>query len=321
MRAVIVGLAICGLATAAHADRTERADQLFKKGKKLLADKKYAEACTAFEQSDRLDPGIGAKLNVAKCYQEWGKVATAWRWYSDAERMATGSNDERLQKIRALIAELDPSVPRLIVHLPADAVTDHLVVKLDGTELELATLGSEQRLDPGPHHVDTVIDGAKQTKMIPLERGTTEITLEVPVKTRPRGARAAAGGAAVVDDDPGRTRRLFGLGAAGAGTAAIGIAMIVTLRARGDYNHALSAHCSGARDMCDEIGQIDTRSARHRANISTGVTIFGAAAVAGGLYLYFTAPRGKGAERNEIALRLTPVVSGDGAGLVLGGGF
>src|SRR5512146_2492369 len=38
---------------AAHADR---ADQLFKNGKKLLAEKKYAEACTAFEDSDRLEP-------------------------------------------------------------------------------------------------------------------------------------------------------------------------------------------------------------------------------------------------------------------------
>ena len=60
--AALAALALCGLAAAAHADR---ADQLFKKGKKLLAEKKYAEACGAFEQSDRIDPEIGAKLNVA----------------------------------------------------------------------------------------------------------------------------------------------------------------------------------------------------------------------------------------------------------------
>ena len=72
---------IAVLACAQPALAETKADTLFKKGKKLLAEKRYAEACTAFEDSDRLDPGIGAKLNVAKCYQEWGRLATAWRWF------------------------------------------------------------------------------------------------------------------------------------------------------------------------------------------------------------------------------------------------
>src|SRR5262245_29900468 len=98
--AAVLVAAGSGVATAAPADRAE---QLFKKGKKLLSEKKYGEACNAFEQSDQLDPGIGTKLNVARCYQEWGKLATAWRWYSDAEKMATEAKDERASKIHALI--------------------------------------------------------------------------------------------------------------------------------------------------------------------------------------------------------------------------
>ena len=315
MRPVVIGLVLCGLAAAAHADR---ADQLFKKGKKLLAEKKYAEACTAFEQSDKLDPGIGAKLNVARCYQEWGKLATAWRWYTDAEHMAAASHDDRADKIHAIVAALDPDVPRLTVNLPPGAATDHLVVKLDGLALELAALGLERRVDPGAHEVEAFVDGARRSRTVPLERGgSAEITLEVPVRPRQR----VSPGAPEADAAPVRTRRLVGLGTSGAGVVAIGIAGIVTLRARGDYKHALDVHCNGRTDMCDEIGQAAAHSARRRANISTGVTIAGLGAIAGGVYLYLTANRAASAASSEHALYLAPVASGDGTGVVLGGAF
>ena len=313
--AIAVAIGLGCLAAPAHADR---ADQLFKKGKKLLGEKKYAEACRAFEQSDQLDPSIGAKLNVARCFQEWGKLATAWRWYTDAETMAAGAKDDRAPKIRELLADLDRHVPRLIVSLPADAATDHLVVRLDGAELELTSLGSEQRVDPGRHRIETVIDGAKQGRSVDLERGgSAEVTLDVPVRP-PQSVKPVttrAGG----DDDPVRTRRLLGLGTGGGGVLLIGIAGIVTLRARGDYQHALSAHCSDNKDMCDEIGQTATHSARRRANISTGLTIAGLAAVGAGLYLYFTARRAEAPETGH-AMYVAPSL-GDATGVVVGGAF
>lgn len=320
--AVTSAVAIVCLAATAHADQAE---QLFQKGKKLLAEKKYREACAAFEQSDRLDPGIGAKVNVARCYQAWGRLATAWRWYHDAEQMAITTKDDRVEKIRTLIAELDPAVPRLTVSLPADAVSDGLVVKLDDVELAPSALGSEQRVDPGPHRIEAIVNGATQIKTVALERrGSAEITLDVPVRTRPR-VTPAAPGVADGDPGPGHQRRLIGLGTAGGGVALVGIAGIVTLRARGDYHHALDAHCSGDKDMCDDIGQAATRSARRRANISTGLTVGGLAAVAGGLYLYFTA-RGEQAESASHALHpghalyVAPVI-GEGTGVALGGAF
>src|SRR5262245_29991146 len=85
MRALICLVALTGVA---FADNKE-ADALFKKAKKLHAEKKYAEACPMFEDTDKMDPGIGAKLNVAKCYEDWGMLARAYKWYVDAEKMAT----------------------------------------------------------------------------------------------------------------------------------------------------------------------------------------------------------------------------------------
>ncbi|HEY6176900.1 MAG TPA: hypothetical protein VIX73_20735 [Kofleriaceae bacterium] len=220
--AVIAGVIVSGaLVTTAHADR---ADQLFKKGKKLLGEKKYAEACTAFEQSDRLDPEIGAKLNVALCYREWGKLATAWRWFTEAEQMAIKAGDDRAKRIHALIAELDPSVPRLKLSLPPDAVLDGVAVRLDGAELAPGEIGEDRRVDPGPHRIETVVNGAARSKTVAVERGGTDVVLDVPVKPRPRGAPGATGksGTTTAPDigDPAQTRRWLGLGVSGAGVVA-----------------------------------------------------------------------------------------------------
>jgi tetratricopeptide (TPR) repeat protein len=314
--AVVAGMVGLALAAPAHADR---ADQLFKKGKKLLAEKKYAEACTAFEQSDRLDPEIGAKLNVALCYREWGKLATAWRWFTEAEQMAIKAGDDRAKRIRALITELDRDVPRLKLTLPADAALDGVVIRLDGTELPAAELGEDRRVDPGPHRIETIVGGATRSKTVAVERGGTEVTLDVPVRPRPRGPVAKPATPALETSDPAQTRRWIGLGVSGAGVVAIGIAGIVTLRARSDYQHALDGYCGGVIDMCDDTGVSRTHSARHRANIATGVTIAGLAAIGGGLVLYFTA-RSEPRERIEHAFYLAPAL-GDAAGLVVGGAF
>lgn len=314
---VYVACLLGGLGGTASADR---ADQLFKKGKKLLAEKRYAEACTAFEDSDRIDPGIGAKLNVAKCYQEWGKLATAWRWFSDAEQLAKDTKDERAAKIHALAAELDASVPRLTVKAPPDARTSGVVIKLDGVAFDVSALGTERRVDPGPHQIDYLIDGARQSRTIPLERGgSSEVTLDLPQK--PRGAterepRPSAEGAG----DPGRTRRIIGIGAASVGGAAVVIAGAITFQARGDYKDALTAYCRGAKDMCDAQGVTATHAARQRANIATVLAISGAAAIAGGLLLYVTAPSAT-PHSTEHALYLAPSIGGDGNGVVFGGAF
>jgi hypothetical protein len=346
MKLVIASLLISSiigsLAAAAHADpAAAQADQLFKKGKRLLAQKKYADACAAFEQSDRLDTGIGAKLNVAKCYQEWGKVATAWRWYVDAETMATHAHDPRAKKIQELVEAVEPSVPRLTVKAPRGVDLAGVLLTLDNATLEPSALGVEQRVDPGPHEVANTVAGVRHVQVIPVERGNTaELVLELPsagrkrdaggASRRPEPARSSSAstgtatvtGTAEMDATPrgsGRARRFIGLGVAGAGVVAMGIAGLVTLGARGDYRDAIEAHCQGATDMCDDEGLTITHDASHRANIATVVTLGGLAAVATGLIVYFTAPTTPRA--SEHALYLAPSVGADGGALVIGGAF
>jgi hypothetical protein len=325
---------VAGLVTPVRAQRgADRAQQLFDKGKKLLGEKHYAEACAAFEESDKLDPGIGAKLNVARCYQEWGKLATAWRWYRDAEDAATKAKDTRARKIRAIVAEIDPTVPRLTLKLQPGASADGLVVKLDGVDLAAGVIGSEQRVDPGPHQIDTIVDGARQTKVVPVERGASaEVTLDVPRKSRSgrsggTGATvpASVGASTAIESGPTSPtparggHRVASTALIAFGGGALVFAGIVTLRARDDYNYALRSHCEGSTSLCDQTGLDVTHRARRRANLANLPAIGGLAAIAGGLYLYFTSP--KLARTGEHALYLAPQLDGEGGTLVFGGAF
>ena len=102
MKLSITVVSILALAAAAHADNKDKADALFKQGKKLMGEKRYADACEAFEKSNKLDPGIGSQLNIAKCYEEWGKIGRAFIAYQTAEKMAKDAKDSREPKIHEI---------------------------------------------------------------------------------------------------------------------------------------------------------------------------------------------------------------------------
>jgi hypothetical protein len=322
---VRLGVLIAVLACAQPALAETKADTLFKKGKKLLAEKKYAEACAAFEKVDGLDPGIGAKLNVAKCFEEWGKLAKAYRWYEDAAKMATSTSDKRAGKIKELVDALDPDVPRLTIKLPDGVDAAGIKVTLDGAPFDTSTFGKEQRVDPGPHVIDYKAGDGKKTKTVPLERGgTTEVTLEVPKrklepkvepKVEPKEPIEQPIPAAT---QPSNTRKIVGIGATGAGVIALGVSGYLALDARSKYNDALSTHCSGAKNMCDDEGIKLTADSRSRANTATVIAVVGAVFVTAGVVLWVTAPK---QESNAHALYVAPSIGRDGGGIVFGGGF
>lgn len=327
MKALLAALALLASITVALADPKSEADALFKKAKQLHADKKYSEACPMFEKSDALDPGIGAKLNVARCYQDWGMLARAYRWYSDAHAMARRDHDKRAPKIKELIDELDGDVPRLTLKLPEDADPKAAAVTVDGKPFEL---DRAQRIDPGPHEITWRTEGKQKSKTIPMERGgERELTLDMRPPAPDEDEDVVAGGGTTgggevrrdtgtATPSPGRTRRIIGLSVGAAGLVGLGVAGYLTLDARSTYKDALDTHCMGSKDTCTDEGLKITHDARSQANVATIVTIASVVAIGGGIALYLTAPK---ATQEKRALTITPVV-GDGlGGVVVRGGF
>jgi tetratricopeptide (TPR) repeat protein len=316
------------LALAPAPAAADKADALFAKGKAQLAKKQYAEACTTFEQVDALDPGIGAKLNVARCYEEWGKLVRAHKWYVDAEKMASSTGDKRAPKIKERIEKIDPDIPRLTIRVPEGADAKAAAITLDGESVSAGELGREARVEPGPHVISYRVNGEQKTKTIAIERGgAREVTLDV-------GGGGGADRTQRKDEPgdeapapPGRTRRIAAFALMGAGVVSLGVSSYLALDARGDYRSALTMYCMGAKDMCNDEGLRLTSDARGKANVGTVFAILGVAAAAGGAVLYLTTPSAGPAESRsrssaeEEALYLAPVI-GDRAGmLVLGGRY
>jgi len=340
MKALLVLVSFVAFAGTAHADKKDKADALFKEGKKLMGEKRYADACAAFEKSYKLDPGIGAQLNIAKCYEEWGSIGRAFAAYQAAEAMAKDAKDSREPKIHELVVALEPSVPHLTIKLPKDAPPD-LTVTLDSRPVE--KLGEPFVVDPGPHTVEWSVKGAKKSKAVAIERGgDSEITLEMPKpgeadKATPIGSSGITiGGTGPVDTGAGngsastgrgggpkpsmrgRNMRYGGIAMGGAGVLAIGISSYMALSARTDYKDALATYCGGMPNNCDMTGIEITHDARSTANKATVVFVIGVALVGGGAALYLLAPKGEPVEQ-QTSLYLTPAVSLDGAGIVFGG--
>lgn len=325
-------LAIAAVLVIAPASAAaDKADALFKKGKQLLAKKKYADACPTFEKVDALDPGIGAKLNVARCYQEWGKLGRAHRWYSEAEKMAKEGRDDRAVKIRELIDKIDSDVPRLTIRVSDGADAGAAEIMLDGEKLAAESIGTDLRVDPGPHEIAYVENGEKKTKTVALERGgAREVTLALPKSGVAKGGKKPEPGPGLGPEpvepggkvtSPGRGRRIAGLSLMAVGAVSLGVSGYLTFDARDTYRGALDTHCMGQKDACSDEGLQITQDARSRANLATVFAVAGAVVAAGGLVLYLTSPRSSEPENlsRNAQLYLAPSI-GAGAGLVVLGG-
>jgi hypothetical protein len=148
------------------------AEQTFLRGRELMAQRKYVAACAAFEQSQHLDPAAGTRYNLAGCYAEIGKLATAWTLYRELAR--SDKNAERRAKSAEIAAQLTSRVPKLkmILHGAPAGVN----VFMNATNVN-ALIGIETPVDFGTY---AVVAGA------PNHRGwrkTVEVRHEAEVIT------------------------------------------------------------------------------------------------------------------------------------------
>jgi hypothetical protein len=148
------------------------AEQTFLRGRELMQQKKYFAACAAFEQSQHLDPAAGTQYNLAGCYVEIGKLATAWTIYRELAR--TDKKAERREKSTELATELTPRVPKLKMILKG--APDGVNVFMNGTNVN-ALIGIEAPVDFGTY---TIVAGGPKSRGW---RQTVEVKKEGEVTT------------------------------------------------------------------------------------------------------------------------------------------
>lgn len=182
--ALLVGLGAAPARAEPSKGDLVAAEALFKAARTLVEAGSWPEGCAKFEASLALNPSASTLLNIARCHEHEGKLATAWGDYNRAlvlnHETPGAARRKGLESVgRQGVDALEPRLPKLrvvIASLPAG-----LSVQRDGAVLPNAALGEPLPLDPGPHEVRASAPGKKpEARTVTLEEGkttTVEITL------------------------------------------------------------------------------------------------------------------------------------------------
>ena len=266
----------------AQADKPT-AEALFRSAKAFEKEGNVEGACPKYVESHRLDPKPGTILNVARCHEATGRVATAWADYLEAATFASRAHQTDREKFaRTKIEELEQKLSYVELTFPT---TPGLEAALDGKPLAAATAGTRIPLDPGKHVFDARAPGkAPWTSTITVPEGPHSRVVEIPALADATLKEEQAPLAARDNQtrQGGAVQPTIGWISLGVGAVGIGLGTAFGLRTLGRKS-LRDEHCLGLR--CDQTGVDADRSARSSATISTVSFVAGGALLAAGVIL------------------------------------
>ena len=313
---VVATLAALGLFARPAAAQKSEADKLFDEGAALMKENKFSEACAKFAESNRLDPEVGGLLWLADCYERNGQTASAYNAYKDAQKMAVERKDkkQRDKVAQRHMDDIEPHLTKLSIIVPPDTRPEGLVVTRDGKPVAASAFGVAVAVDPGsytitataPHYekwerkVDATGEG--QTASITVGPLTKIFVAPLPQP----------------EADPAFAFHVGGIITGAVGLVAIGVGSAFGLIAGAKLKDSNATHCD-ASDRCDAVGLQLRGEAKDAALASTILFVAGGVALAGGITLFFLAPKKKAT--NAVFAHLAPAVGPGFYGATLGGSF
>jgi tetratricopeptide (TPR) repeat protein len=324
------------------------AQALFDQGRELSSQGKYAEACPKFQESNRLDPGIGTQFHLADCYEQSGRVASAWAAFLEVASQARATGQIDREKAATKRAEkLQPRLPRLVVNVPEGSKTPGLEIRRNGMLVGSAQWGTPVAVDPGEVELTATAPG-KQTlrQTLRVEEGKTA-SYNLPALAQGEGAAAAPAEAAkaatpaasaspslpppapapVPPPDGDRPAAKSGNGPwvvtlAGIGVVGLGLGTTFAILAKSKYNDSLNDCDADAPNLCGASGMELRNDARTKGDIATVSFIVGGAALAGAGVVWLAG--GSSKEKHGASptrLRATPALAPNLAALFVQGRF
>src|SRR5215831_17696367 len=156
-------------APRAHAQAAE-ADALFARGKQLMAQDKLADACEAFEASNRLDPRAGTLIWIGECRARNHQLASARAAYREA--LARVKDPRKWSLATQKLAEIEDKLSYLLVVVADDHRLPGLTITRDGQALEAETWNRGVPIDGGEYAITASAPGHATwttTVTVPLE--------------------------------------------------------------------------------------------------------------------------------------------------------
>lgn len=274
--ALILALALAeGGVARAEGTNPAAAEALFDQGRSALAEGDFETACGRFRESDRLDPALGTRFNLADCEEKRGHLATAWSLFRGV--VATlAEGDDRFPIAQRRLAALESRVPRLTMVLASGAPRSTRVKEGD-TEYAEGSFGVALPLDPGMHHLTVRAPGFHERSLdVALEPGETAEVGVSPGAPLPVEARAA-------DAPSGVDHRTLGYVLAGVGATGLLVGVVsgvLVLHEKEVYDD----NCDMRQKVCNQRGKDAGAAGRTLGALSVASFVAGVAASAVGVY-------------------------------------
>lgn len=278
-----------------HAQNPAAAEALFEQARAAMAAGSFDIACARFRDSDKLDPAVGTRFNLADCEERRGRVATAWSLFRGVLSELAQDDDRRPiaeQRARAL----EPRVPYLRMQPGADTPPG-VHVRIDGVELGEGSFGLALPMDPGTHELVLVpaAGGAGQRSVFSLGEGERR---DLPIRftsssSSPPSSPTARASEAPDDDElfPAQSsQQKWAYVAGGVGAASLlfgAVTGVVTLNKK----NTAESNCSERRHVCNQAGVDANESGRTFGTLSAVGLGVGVVGLAAGAYLWLTAPK------------------------------
>jgi hypothetical protein len=314
LRRSVPSIAAISLLLAAPLARAQspEAASLFDQGDALENQGKLAEACEAFEASNRIEMRAGTLIRLGDCRERNHQIASAWSAYKDA---LTRVKDAKKREIATdKVAALAPRISFLKVRVPAASRIAGLEVTRDGHAIDPAEWDRPEPTDGGTYAIEAHAPGRvawKSSAVVPDEHG--QVAIEVPVLGEDPHARAVAVAAPLKMENPPPPAGEVSAwtGKRKVAIVAVGVAVLAGVggvvlgemaKSKQDEADQLCPQqiCDTAADMNKASSDLSAARARALdANIAFGVA--GAAAITAGILWLTGAP-----ERQGVAIAASP---------------
>jgi hypothetical protein len=238
-------------------------------------------------------PSLG--LWSARALVKVGRLVEASERYLEVTRLEVVSGEKAVQRKAQADAESEreallPKIPSVVVGVEGAAPTE-VKVSIDGVAISSALIGVKRLVNPGTHQFQASFGSELASESVTLAEGESKVvTLRFPT------AGAAAAPSSPVTEKPAEatseglgTQRVLALVAGGIGVVGVGVGTVFGLKAKSQRDEA-EKYCSGAA-CTDPRGVTAGNDAHGAGNVSTIAMIVGAVGIAGGVTLWFTAPR------------------------------
>lgn len=296
----VTSIAAAIAAGPAHA-QSANAEALFDEGNRLIASGKVAEACEAFEASNRAEPRAGTLLHLGACRELNHQLASAWSAYKAA--LARAKDPDKRKIAAARVEALEPRLSYLTVAVSAP--TEGLTVVRNGASFDPGSWNRPLPVDGGDYVIVGRARGHRDWQTIAhVAPEHDQIRVEVPaldpvVHPAPRPAPS----------NLLTMRRKIAIGAAGVSAIGLAAGVVLGLAANRDTDDVFKLCPESMMMSCPQAAQANAllSSAHDRAfeaNIAFGVA---AASVIAAAVLWFTgAPESGDSGRVSVVPSLKP---------------